>query len=119
MELPNCLPSNCGWKKISLQSNWLWVMSLMGVPMNIIMIMTDVIHALQTIEDAPKFFATDFCHQYTQYGGYGNIWGLVTCGPDGTLISFPFFLKSSESDELFKGCGRHNSLPNPNIQKLG
>ena len=55
-----------------------------------IMIMTDVIHALQTIEDAPKFFATDFCHQYTQYGGYGNIWGLVTCDPDGTLISFPF-----------------------------
>ena len=55
-----------------------------------VMIMTDVVKALQTVEDAPKYFATDFCHQYTHYGGYGNIWGLVTCDPDGTFdfVSF-------------------------------
>ena len=59
-----------------------------------VMIMTDVINALQKVEDAAKFFATDFCHQYTQSGGYGNIWGLVTCDPDGTFDFFSFYFLS-------------------------
>lgn len=56
--------------------------------------MHDVIHALENIKGAPKFFSTDFSHQYTQYGGYGNIWGLVTADPDGKKFVFNvvFFL---------------------------
>ena len=55
-----------------------------------IMIMHDVIKALESIEGAPKFFSSDFCHQYTQYGGYGNIWGLVTADSDGNKFCLFF-----------------------------
>lgn len=48
-----------------------------------ILIFEDVITALLSVEDAPTIYSTDFSHQYVQYGGYGNIWGLVTCDPDG------------------------------------
>lgn len=54
-----------------------------------IMIFHSVISALENVEGAPKFYSTDYCHQYVRYGGYGNVWGLVTCDPDG----IDFFLK--------------------------
>ncbi len=38
-----------------------------------IVIMHDVIKVLEEVEGMPKFFSSDFCHQYTQDGGYGNI----------------------------------------------
>jgi len=38
-----------------------------------------VIQALEMVEGSPKFYSTDFCHQYVRYGGYGNVWGLVIC----------------------------------------
>jgi hypothetical protein len=60
-----------------------------------IVIMHDVIKALEEVEGAPKFFSSDFCHQYTQYGGYGNIWGLVTADPDSIKYFYSIlFLKS-------------------------
>lgn len=51
-----------------------------------IMLMKDVIAALQNVQDAPKFYSTDFCHQYVQYGGFGNVWGIVTADPDGHIL---------------------------------
>lgn len=49
-----------------------------------------MISALQSVEDAPTLYATDFSHQYIKYGGYGNVWGLVTCDPDGNFFFFFF-----------------------------
>jgi hypothetical protein len=51
-----------------------------------IVVFQDVIGALEKVEGAPKFYSTDFSHQYVQFGGYGNIWGLVTIDPDGLSI---------------------------------
>jgi len=59
-----------------------------------IMIFHSVIAALKKVERAPKFYSTDYCHQYVRYGGYGNVWGLVTCDSDSMfiyLISKSFF----------------------------
>jgi hypothetical protein len=44
------------------------------------------ITAISSIKGAPKFFCTDFCHQYVAKGGYGNLWGLVSCDPDGIFF---------------------------------
>lgn len=49
-----------------------------------------VFDALHEIQSSVMCFATDFTHQYTQYGGFGNIWGFVTVDPDG--LCFPFNL---------------------------
>ncbi len=50
---------------------------------------------MEEVEGMPKFFSSDFCHQYMQYGGYGNIWGLVTADPDGIKYFYSIlFLKS-------------------------
>lgn len=56
-----------------------------------VLILHDAIQVLQKVEGAPRFFSTDFCHQYTQYGGYGNVWGLVTGDPDGLSFCFAVF----------------------------
>ena len=47
------------------------------------MIFHSVIAALESVEGSPKFYSTDFSHQYVANGGYGNVWGLVSCDPDG------------------------------------
>lgn len=57
-----------------------------------LIIFNDVIEALQEVDGAPKFYSTDFSHQYVQFGGYGNIWGLVTVDPDGFVDLFLFLV---------------------------
>jgi hypothetical protein len=46
--------------------------------------------ALESIDSDIICFASDFTHQYTQYGGFGNIWGFVSADPDGA--SFHLFI---------------------------
>jgi hypothetical protein len=48
-----------------------------------VLIFSTVIEAITTVEDAASFFASDFSHQYTSFGGYGNLWALVSVDPDG------------------------------------
>jgi hypothetical protein len=47
-----------------------------------IIIFSTVIEAITTVDHAASFFASDFSHQYTSFGGYGNLWALVTVDPD-------------------------------------
>jgi hypothetical protein len=47
-----------------------------------VLIFSTVIEAITTVENAASFFASDFSHQYTSFGGYGNLWALVSVDPD-------------------------------------
>lgn len=51
-----------------------------------------VFAALKSVDSEIICFATDFTHQYTQYGGFGNIWGFVSADPDGMFLLIMHFL---------------------------
>lgn len=60
------------------------------------------------MEGAPKFYSCDFSHQYVRFGGYGNIWGLVTVDPDG-ISNFVFLPSAALSCGSFQFLSLHLS----------
>jgi hypothetical protein len=73
-----------------------------------LIIFNNVIKALQEVEGAPKFYSCDFSHQYVRFGGYGNIWGLVTVDPDG-ISNFVFLPSAALSCGSFQFLSLHLS----------
>ena len=69
-----------------------------------------VFHALESVDSEVICFATDFTHQYSQYGGFGNIWGFVSADPDGrySLYSFHFPIHSFVGHILPIALGHHS-----------
>ena len=57
-----------------------------------VIIFHSVLERIREFKDIPWCFASDFSFQYTQFGGFGNLWAVVTVDPDGLFFNVYFYL---------------------------